>query len=213
MTADERRHWTGVLARTKADADSLAFLALSLDAVGRPIAVANSDPATRLFLGDNEGARRAPNAQARADVLRDVRLFARAYPVGLLVDSVGPVVANDAYASPSMWPDFERDRYHGPRVVWGRENNLFLIGTMGRIADASADASLAPYVRELRAAIDKVLAAVEASGFHSELWSYECGTAEWCRCAMARDPTCSSGARLILRCGTDCPCSAGRCAR
>ena len=173
MTDDERRHWTDVIARTHADTDSLSFLALSLDAAGRPIAVANSDPATRLFLGDGEGTRDVPDARARADVLRDVRLFARPYPVGLLVDSVGPVVANDAYASPSIWPDFERDRYHGPRVVWGRENNLFLIGTMGRIADAGGDAALAPYVRELRGAIDKVLAAVEASGFHSELWSYE----------------------------------------
>ena len=173
MTDDERRHWTDVFARTHADADSLTFLAISLDASGRPIAVANSDPATRLFLGDTEGARGLPDAQARADVLRDVRLFARSYPVGLLVDSIGPVVANDAYASPSIWRDFERDRYHGPRVVWGRENNLFLIGTMGRIADAGTTASLAPYVRELRGAIDTVLSAVEASGFHSELWSYE----------------------------------------
>ena len=178
MTEDERRHWTGVVARTGADTDSLAFLALSLDAGGRPIAVASSDPATRLFLGDSEGQRSFPDAQARADALRDVRLFARPYPVGLLVEGVGPVAANDAYASPSIWRDFERDRYHGPRVVWGRENNLFLIGAMGRIADASGsaarrDPSVAPYLRELRGAIDQVLAAVETSGFHSELWSYE----------------------------------------
>jgi hypothetical protein len=173
MTAEERRHWTDVLARTHADADSISFLAIALDATTLPITVANSDVATRLFLGDNEGARSVPDAQARADVLRDVRLFARAYPAGLLVDSVGPVVANDAYASPSIWPDFERDRYHGPRVVWGRENNLFLIGTMGRIADAGNDPSMASYVRELRGAIDKVQSAVDASGFHSELWSYE----------------------------------------
>ena len=176
MAEDERRHWTEVFART--GSDSLAFLALALDAEGRPIAVANSDPATRLFLGDGEGARRVPDAPARADVLRDVRLFVRPYPVGLLVEGAGPVVANDAYAPPSIWRAFERDRYHGPRVVWGRENNLFLIGTMERIADASGagaprDGSMAPYVRELRGAISQVLAAVEASGFHSELWSYE----------------------------------------
>ena len=178
MPAAERRHWRAVLAATKADADSLTFLALSIDDGGHAIAVANSDAATRLFLGDAERPAGVPGAQARADVLRDVRLFVRPYPVGLLVDGVGPVVANDAYAAPSTWQDFERDRYHGPRVVWGRENNLFLIGTMGRLADASPagaprDASVAAYVRELRAAIDTVLAAVEASGFHSELWSYE----------------------------------------
>ena len=76
---------------------------------------------------------------------------------------VGPVVANDAYATPDIWRDFERDSYHGPRVVWGREVNLFLLGAL-----AQADS-----VPELRAAADSVLAAVDASGFHSELWSYE----------------------------------------
>jgi len=166
-----------VLARTHADADSLSFLALSLDSDGRPIAVANSDAATRLFLGDAEGPHEAPDASSRAAVLRDVRLFVRAYPVGLLVDSVGVVVANDAYASPRVWRDFDVDRYHSPHVVWGRENNLFLIGAMSRLADAKPlavnDAGVAAYARELRAAIDRVHAAVDASGFHSELWSYE----------------------------------------
>ena len=110
-------------------------------------------------------------------MLRDVQLFARPYPVGLLVPGVGPAVANDAYASPSIWRDFDRDRYHGPRVIWGRENNLFLIGTMARIADASTaalrDPGVASYVRTLRGAMDSVRAAVDASGFHSELWSYD----------------------------------------
>ncbi|MEP6990024.1 MAG: hypothetical protein ABJA80_03770, partial [bacterium] len=178
MPEAERQHWNDVVERTKADADSLSFLALSLDGNGRPIAVANSDPATRLFLGDDEGMHHAPDAGARAAVLRDVRLFARPYPVGLLVSGVGPVVANDAYGPPSTWRDFDRDRYHGPRVVWGRENNLFLIGTMSRITDAMStgarrDAATDAYVRELRGALDQVSAAVAASGFHSELWSHE----------------------------------------
>ena len=178
MTNDERRYWTGVVSRTHADNDSLVFLALALDGKGQPIAVANSDPATRLFLGEGEGPRASPDARERADVLRDVRLFSRPYPVGLLVDGVGPVVASDAYATPSIWRDFERDRYHGPRVVWGRENNLFLIGAMARIAEASSpggqtDPATASYVRELRDAVNRVLSAVETSGFHSELWSYE----------------------------------------
>ena len=66
-----------------------------------------------------------------------------------------------------MWSAFERDAYHGPRVVWGREVNLFLLGAAARAA--AADAATA---RELRAAIARVSAAVEASGFHSELWSH-----------------------------------------
>lgn len=178
MSEEERAQWNSVLARTGADREPLDFLALSLDTDGHPIPVANSDPSTRLFLGDVGAPSQAVTASTRAEVRRDVGVFTRPYPVGLLVDSVGPVVANDSYAASSTWRDFERDRYHGPRVVWGRENNLFLLGVMHRINEARTpaarrDPANGDYVRELRAAVDKVLAAVQASGFHSELWSYE----------------------------------------
>jgi hypothetical protein len=172
----ERAHWAGVLARTHADAEPIEFLALALDASGQPIAVANSDVATRLFLGDLTRGSAAPDSSERTAVLRDVRTFVRRYPVGLLIDGVGPVVANDAYATPPVWEAFERDRYHSPRVVWGRENNLFLLGTTRRAqqsAGAGETPALAAYRRELLSAVDQVGAAVEASGFHSELWSYE----------------------------------------
>ena len=168
MPAAEREYWTALLQRTGADRDSLTFLALALDEAGRPIGVANSDVATRLFLGDGERGARQNDLIARE--LRDVRLFTRSYPVGLLIDEVGPVVANDAYASPEVWRAFERDSYHGPKVVWGREVNLFLLGVASRIGARDDAAGDAP---ELRAAFQRVLGAVEASGFHSELWSYE----------------------------------------
>jgi hypothetical protein len=173
MPSGESAAWQRVLASTQADRDSLAFLAVSLDADGRPIGVANSDVATQLFLGDHEGARSASDSGTVDRVLRDVRLFVRAYPVGLFIERVGPVVANDAYAPPAVWRAFERDPYHGPRVVWGREVNLFLLGAARRVADAEADPSRASYARELRGALDRITGAVEASGFRSELWSYE----------------------------------------
>jgi hypothetical protein len=180
MPAAERGYWRRVVATTRADRDSVVFLAIALDADGRPIGVANTDPATRLFLGDvGQPSGAIAAATARADVLRDVRLFVRPYPVGLLIGAVGPVVANDAYATPAVWDAFVRDPYHGPRVVWGREVNLFLLGVAGRIAadsaagGASPTMASSPYVTELRMAIDRVQAAVQASGFHSELWSYD----------------------------------------
>jgi len=175
LPAAERAHWMSVLASTKVGQDSLEFLALSLDARGVPIAVENTDPATRLFLGEaGEADLGTPRSGIRdpsavAAVLRDVHVFVRDYPVGLFIARVGPVVANDAYATPEVWRDFERDRYHGPRVVWGREVNLFLLGVANTIA-ANRDA---PYAAELRRAIDRVRSAVESSGFRSELWSYE----------------------------------------
>jgi hypothetical protein len=81
------------------------------------------------------------------------------------------LVANDAYASPKIWQRFENDRYHGPRVVWGREVNLLLLGlanriSLGRRQDAGQQA--------LRDALRQTLDAVNASGLqHNELWSYE----------------------------------------
>jgi hypothetical protein len=63
--------------------------------------------------------------------------------------------------------------------VWGREVNLFLLGVARRITDAEGTTgvdlaqSRARYVAELRSALQRVRSAVEASGFRSELWSYQ----------------------------------------
>lgn len=165
MPSEERAHWQGVLDRTGADRDSLVFLALALDAGGAPIGVVNTDIATRLFLGDP-----LHGAMDPAVVLRDSRLFVRPYPVGLFVERVGPVVANDAFATDSVWAAFVRDAYHGPRVAWGREVNLFLLGVARQVAAAGSEQTAV--ARELRTAAQRVVAAVEAAGFRSELWSY-----------------------------------------
>ena len=183
MPAAERTYWNSVLSTTVADRDSLVFMALALDAEGKPIGVANTDPATRLFLDDAKESAAFRDDDERARVLRDVRLFTRPYPVGLFVSGVGPVVANDAYASAAIWQSFERDPYHGPRVVWGREVNLFLLGVANRVTAATGSLGAGAvrerggvrdaYVRELRSAMQQVQSAVEASGFRSELWSYD----------------------------------------
>ena len=169
LPAAERAYWTSLLARDRAERDSLTFVAVSLDETGRPIEIANTDPATRLFLGDTEAATSTGDSASAVRVRRDVGLFVRDYPVGLYIDRVGPVVANDAYAPPPVWAAFARDPYHGPRVVWGREANLFVLGAANRIVAQPAG----PLAGDLRAAIARVLGAVAASGFRSELWSYE----------------------------------------
>jgi hypothetical protein len=176
LPADERVHWQRVLTTTNADRQPLEFVAISLDSAGRPIPVVNTDPATWLLLRDGRDTASA----ALAAVTRDVRAIMRAYPVGVFIDRLGPVVANDAYASPAVWGAFERDQYHSPRVVWGREVNLVLLGLANQIAGATdaagrpRDPSLNPYVTEMRDALRRANAAVEASGMkHNELWSYE----------------------------------------
>jgi hypothetical protein len=138
----ERAYWERGLARTGFPTDSLRFLALSLDSAGRPIPVMSTDPAMLLLLEDLSPER----------VAELLRPFTLAYPVGLLVEGLGPLAANDAYAPPAVWAMFERDLYHSPRVVWGREVNVLL----------AARPDVAP-----------VRAAVERSGLrHAELWSY-----------------------------------------
>ena len=172
----EREYWQAALSSSGADGEPFQFLAISLDGTGLPIPVVNTDPATALFLADRTAA--TPASRQRA--LRDVRAFMRAYPVGLLIDRLGPVVANDAYASPVVWQAFEKDLYHSPRVVWGREVNLIMLGLAKQLAASvdpagrPRDPSLAPYVTELRDALRRTTAAVDASGLkHNELWSYQ----------------------------------------
>jgi hypothetical protein len=165
MPAAERAFWTP-RADSFAGTAALSFLAVALDGSGAPIAVMNSDPATRIFLDATDPHTRRDDAERRG-LLRDVHDFTTAYPVGLLAEGVGPVVANDAYAAPTVWEQFVRDPYHGPRVVWGRENNLFLLGVAARAAGADDDLTSA-----LSDAAARVRGATEASGFHSELWSY-----------------------------------------
>lgn len=174
----EGDYWRKTLAKSSEGRDSLVFLALSLDSSGTPIPVVNTDPAADLFLSDFTS--RIMNGDMTAgEVLQEVDPFMRDYPVGLFVSGVGPVVANDAYATRDVWDAFRREPYHSPRVVWGREVNLLLLGLAQQIAvafDSSgrvADPALAPYVRTLRRVLERTLAVVEASGVqHNELWSY-----------------------------------------
>lgn len=173
MPAAERAWWQSRPGMAEALSDSVAFLAVSLDAAGTPVAVMNTDPATRIFLGDGDGRTTPPTAAELAALQRDVHLFARPYPAGLFVDRIGAVVANDTYATPAVWEAFVKDPYHGPRVVWGREVNLFLLGVADRLArPALLGREGAALASDLRTTLDTVRHAVEQSGFHTELWSY-----------------------------------------
>jgi hypothetical protein len=155
LAPGERAYWQRVMGNGNELRDSLAFLALSLDSAGRPIPVVNTDPATELFLDATS------HRAARLDGLAS---FMRPYPVGLFVSGLGPVVANDAYAPPRVWEAFGKDAYHSPRVVWGREVNLLLLG-LAHLADRGSG----PAADGLR----RTLSAVTASGLeHNELWSY-----------------------------------------
>ncbi|HEV2131388.1 MAG TPA: hypothetical protein VGR27_09820, partial [Longimicrobiaceae bacterium] len=158
---NERRFWTQRLEAIPRDRMAVDFLAVSLDTVARPIAVMNTDAAMRLLLRD----------PPREVVLRDVHTFVLPYPVGLFVPRLGPLAANDAYASPYVWERFRADPYHSPSVVWGREVNLIILALARqlRLADSAGDA----FANELRDALRRVVEAVDASGLrYTELWTY-----------------------------------------
>lgn len=176
----EAAFWRPRLEETDAADRPLAFLALSLDEEGRPVPAPNTDPATALFLGDHTERLLAGEIEpGEALLLADP--IVRSYPVGLFVDGLGPVIVNDAYASDRVRRRFREDPYHSPRVVWGREVNLILLG-LARQIEAAHDASGRPrserpevvaYVESLRDLLERTEEAVEASGLaHNELWSY-----------------------------------------
>jgi len=178
LPEEERRFWAGVMAANGEPRDSLTFLALSLDAEGKPIPVVNTDPATGLFLENLTAGVLAGRVKPEA-VLRDVAPFVWDFPVALFVDRLGPLVANDAFAAPEIWARFGKDPYHGPRVVWGREVNLLFLGLANQIAGGFdtggriADPALRPYLRALDHALRRTITAVHASGLElNELWSY-----------------------------------------
>src|SRR5213596_2106581 len=151
LPAAERAHWEAVVKRSGFPSDTLRFPAVSLDSAGQPIPVMSTDPAMWLLLERQDDAR-------ESELLRP---FLLPYPVGLFIDGLGLAVANDAYAAPAVWEMFEGDRYHSPRVVWGREVSVLL-------------AALAQGGRNRPGAIDSVRSAVARSGLqYAELWSYK----------------------------------------
>ncbi len=175
----EKAYWDKALAQNAAANKEIELLALALDSQGRPLPVANTDPATLLFL-ENFTEKILNSEATPAEVLKLVEVFVRPYPVGLFVAGVGPLVANDVYAPLEIWENFKRDHYHSPTVVWGREVSLIMLGLSKQILAAYDEqgqlknASLANYVGELRRTLDTITAAVEASGLkHNELWSYK----------------------------------------
>src|SRR5437867_11045774 len=157
----EREYWAEVLRHVGAPGDTLRVLALSLDGAGRPIPVVNTDPAMLLLLEPLDGPR---VRQLSAPILAS-------YPVGLFVDDLGPLVANDAYAAPKVWESFRRDAYHSPTVVWGRDINVLLAGLAQQRDSGGVRAQHAAPL--LDTALRRISEAVDRSGLrHAELWSY-----------------------------------------
>ena len=156
----EGEYWNGVAQRTGSAADTLRFLALSLDSAGRPIPIVNTDPAMLLLV----------DSLSRNRTLELIGPIMQPYPRGLFVDELGPLVANDAYATREVWEGFRRDRYHSPMVVWGRDVNVLLAGLARQLRAGDVGAQ---HAAPLQDALHRISDAVDRSGLrHAELWSY-----------------------------------------
>jgi hypothetical protein len=155
----EGEYWNSVAQRTGVPADTLRFLALSLDAAGRPIPIVNTDPAMLLLV----------DSLSRARTLELIGPIMLPYPWGLFVDDLGPLVANDADAPRDVWEGFRRDPYHSPTVVWGRDVNALLAGLATQMRATAPGSDTGP----LEDALRRTITAVDRSGLrHAELWSY-----------------------------------------
>ncbi len=159
LPQQERDYWVAVQTRAGIEQDSIRFLALSLDAAGRPIPIVNTDLAMALLL----------DSLGRDRTLELVEPILRLYPAGLFVEGLGPLTANDGYAPRDVWETFRRDPYHSPTVVWGRDVNILLAGLSLQIAALPSGSDAAP----LADAVQRTVTAVDRSGLrHAELWSY-----------------------------------------
>lgn len=138
----------------------VAYHAVALDAVGKPVPVMNTDEGFALFFT-------APPPEQLAAVARHIL---HPFPAGLRM-AVGLAVANPAYGEESTQRSFTRNDYHGT-VVWSWQQALMAAGLQRQLArsdlPAATRADLAAAERALWAVISRLQA--QSAG---ELWSWE----------------------------------------
>ena len=139
--------------------EPLRFNALSLNASGETVRVLNSDDGFALLFLD----------PPREEVELSVRAMMRPFPAGLLTGA-GLLVANAAFAEPSLQPLFSNQQYHGA-VIWSWQQAVLAAG----LARQMRRTDLPPATRDLlRDAQVRLWNAIRAGREvqSSELWSW-----------------------------------------
>ncbi|KVK89786.1 hypothetical protein [Burkholderia sp. MSMB1498] len=148
----------GVPAGTVPDA-ALQFDAIALDANGNPIPIMHSDGGFVLLFGDP-----APPLLAR--IVSDVM---RPFPAGLVTD-VGMLIANPAYADPTLWPRFTSSAYHGT-VIWSWQQAMWVAGLDRQLARTDLPSDVRTLLAQARQQIWQVIS--NAKDMRStEMWSW-----------------------------------------
>ncbi|CAN7528838.1 hypothetical protein LJR230_003624 [Trinickia sp. LjRoot230] len=137
----------------------LSFYAVSLDESGTPIPVMNSDGGFALLFG-------TPST----DVLeRVVTSAVQPFPTGLITDA-GMLIANPAYASTSLWPNFTNAAYHGT-VVWSWQQAMWIAGLDRQLARQDLPANVRTLLSNARLQVWQVIANA-ADMRASEMWTW-----------------------------------------
>ncbi|WP_321784606.1 hypothetical protein [Burkholderia pyrrocinia] len=123
----------------------LSFYALSLDQQGTPIPVMNSDGGFALLFG-------TPPDDALQRIVTDVT---RPFPTGLVTDA-GMLIANPAYANPSLWPKFTSSAYHGT-VIWSWQQAMWVAGLDRQLARQDLSATTRTLLTQARQTIWQVI--------------------------------------------------------
>ncbi|AZQ51405.1 hypothetical protein [Burkholderia cenocepacia] len=123
----------------------LAFYALSLDQQGNPIPVMNSDGGFALLFG-------TPPEDQLQRIVTDVT---RPFPAGLVTDA-GMLIANPAYANPSLWPKFTSSAYHGT-VIWSWQQAMWVAGLDRQLARQDLSATTRTLLTQARQTIWQVI--------------------------------------------------------
>jgi hypothetical protein len=139
--------------------EPLRFNALSLNASGETVRVLNSDDGfALLFLNP-----------LREEVELSVRAMMRPFPAGLLT-SVGLLVANAAFADPSLQPLFSNQQYHGA-VIWSWQQAVLAAGLARQLQRTDLPPTTRDLLRDAQVRLWKTIKAGREVQ-SSELWSW-----------------------------------------
>lgn len=138
---------------------ALQFDAIALDANGNPIPIMHSDGGFVLLFGN-------PSPALLARIVTDVM---RPFPVGLVTD-VGMLIANPAYADPTLWPRFTSSAYHGT-VIWSWQQAMWVAGLDRQLARTDLPGDVRTLLTQARQQIWQVIANAKDMRL-TEMWSW-----------------------------------------
>ncbi|WP_063534796.1 hypothetical protein [Burkholderia sp. MSMB1589WGS] len=138
---------------------ALQFDAIALDANRNPIPIMHSDGGFVLLFGD-------PPPALLARIVTDVM---RPFPVGLVTD-VGMLIANPAYAAPTLWPRFTNSAYHGT-VIWSWQQAMWAAGLDRQLARTDLPGDLRTLLTQARQQIWQAIASAKDMR-STEMWSW-----------------------------------------